>query len=244
MLDVAGVLQSIYTEVTGEPYPREEPKPEELLSDSFNNREVSLFDLGKKEAAEQKWQEALHVDPHHPEATYNWGLIRWRSARLTDQKLLQRLREVRASAADAARVDYLLGLVHLERADAPAAVRLLSTVVEEGTGRAEITSALALAKSLSDPSEQLPRSFEGHTRKVNSVSWSPDGRLALSGSNDTTLRLWEASSGNCLRTFKGHTLEVTSVSFSPDSRGCLALSGGGMPSAIRRDRVDTKMQLP
>jgi WD40 repeat protein len=31
----------------------------------------------------------------------------------------------------------------------------------------------------------------GHTREVTSVAFSPDGKYALSGSNDTTLKLWE-----------------------------------------------------
>ena len=44
----------------------------------------ALEALGKRAEAEQKWQESLKVDPHHPESTYNGGLIQWRSARLTD----------------------------------------------------------------------------------------------------------------------------------------------------------------
>ena len=47
--------------------------------------------------------------------------------------------------------------------------------------------------------------YEGHTRDVNSVCLSADGRYALSGSEDKTLRLWEVESGKCLRTFEGHT---------------------------------------
>jgi WD40 repeat protein len=35
------------------------------------------------------------------------------------------------------------------------------------------------------------RTFEGHTGWVNSVSISPDGRWALSGSWDNTVQLWE-----------------------------------------------------
>ena len=34
------------------------------------------------------------------------------------------------------------------------------------------------------------RSLEGHTSYVNSVALSPDGRFALSGSDDRTLKLW------------------------------------------------------
>jgi len=223
MLQLVPGLQLLYRQATGKPYPREQPKPDDLLADSFNNRAVSLFDLGKKAEAEKKWHEALRVDPRHPEATYNWGLIQWRSLRMTDEKLLVKLREVRVASADSARVDYLMGLVHLERTDAQAAVQLLSKAVQAGTDRAGITSALALAQSMGDPSKQLSRTFEGHTDSVTSVSWSPDGRCALSGSSDKTLRLWEVSSGKCLRTFEGHTDRVNSVSWSPD--GHWALSG-------------------
>ena len=114
MGEIADALRGIYEQITGQPHPREMPEPGESLADNLNNRAVSLFDLGKQQEAAQKWQEALGVDPHHPETTYNWGLIQWRSLRMTDQKLLEKLREVRPSSADSARVDYLMGLVHLD----------------------------------------------------------------------------------------------------------------------------------
>ncbi len=52
---------------------------------------------------------------------------------------------------------------------------------------------------------------------------SPDGRFALSGSLDNTLKLWDVATGRCLRTFEGHTEPVSSVCLSPDGR--FALSG-------------------
>ena len=54
------------------------------------------------------------------------------------------------------------------------------------------------------------------------MAFSPDGRFCLSGSSDKTLRLWDASTGQCVRTFEGHTEHVTSVAFSPDGRFCLS----------------------
>ena len=50
------------------------------------------------------------------------------------------------------------------------------------------------------------RTFEGHEEEVNAVAFSPDGRFALSGSNDNKLRLWDIATRECLRIFEGHTI--------------------------------------
>jgi tetratricopeptide (TPR) repeat protein len=55
------------------------------------------------------------------------------------------------------------------------------------------------------------------------VALSADGRLALSGGLDGSLRLRETATGETIRVFKSADGPITSVAFSPDGR--LALSG-------------------
>jgi len=50
------------------------------------------------------------------------------------------------------------------------------------------------------------------------VVFSPDGMYALSGSGDSTIRLWDISTGEEARTFRGHKESVTSIAFSPDGK--------------------------
>ena len=68
------------------------------------------------------------------------------------------------------------------------------------------------------PIKSMPPHPVGHNSSVNSVAFSPDGRYALSGSIDDTLKLWDVALGAEIRTFTGHTSYVYSVAFSPDGR--------------------------
>lgn len=59
--------------------------------------------------------------------------------------------------------------------------------------------------------------IRGHTGYVYSVSFSPDGARIATGSDDCTVRLWDAVTGQPIgKPLRGHTSSVTSVSFSPD----------------------------
>ena len=70
---------------------------------------------------------------------------------------------------------------------------------------------------------QQQRNLQGHKDSVQSVAFSPDGNLIVSGSADKSLRVWEVQTGNQLRIMQGHTDTVQSVAFSPD--GNLIVSG-------------------
>ncbi|EXL39972.1 hypothetical protein FOCG_17422 [Fusarium oxysporum f. sp. radicis-lycopersici 26381] len=60
--------------------------------------------------------------------------------------------------------------------------------------------------------------LEGHHYGVNSVVFSHDSTKVASGSDDATIRIWNAETGKCERELKGHSDNVNSVVLSHDSK--------------------------
>jgi WD40 repeat protein len=65
--------------------------------------------------------------------------------------------------------------------------------------------------------------LEGHTSSVRAVAVTPDGRLAITGSMDCTLKSWDLTTGREIRTLEGHREMINSVAVTRDGR--LAVSG-------------------
>ncbi|GAB1525253.1 hypothetical protein RhiTH_008411 [Rhizoctonia solani] len=89
--------------------------------------------------------------------------------------------------------------------------------------------------------------LKGHTSNVNSVTFSPNGLLLVSGSDDGTVLVRDAWTGSCIYdVINGHGNAVTSVSFSPDGKYILSGSrdkttrmwdsgnGSRIPNSIKR----------
>jgi WD40 repeat protein len=68
--------------------------------------------------------------------------------------------------------------------------------------------------------------LHGHRGRVNSVAFAADGQV-LASANDTTIKLWDARTGQELRTLRGHTGWVRSVAFAADGHVLASASDDG-----------------
>ena len=93
-----------------------------------------------------------------------------------------------------------------------------SAIVDSG----KVAGILLLRNQLQrpdfNPHPALLKTIEGHTSAVKCVSITPDGKTAISGSSDKTLRMWDIDTGQCLLTLEGLTESVECVSVTPDGK--------------------------
>eukprot|EP01126_Amoeba_proteus_P038353 TRINITY_DN3993_c0_g2_i14.p1 TRINITY_DN3993_c0_g2~~TRINITY_DN3993_c0_g2_i14.p1 ORF type:complete len:145 (+),score=30.73 TRINITY_DN3993_c0_g2_i14:31-465(+) len=67
------------------------------------------------------------------------------------------------------------------------------------------------------PPYELFRVLRGHKKAISSVRFSPDGRWLASSSNDCTVKIWDAYTGEFVTNLLGHLLGISDVAWSPDS---------------------------
>ena len=84
--------------------------------------------------------------------------------------------------------------------------------------------------TLAQPGGALRQILTGHTSQINAVAVSADGRTAVSGSLDGTVRVWDLAGTAPPRVLTGHTSGVTGVAVSADGRTAVS---GSLDGTVR-----------
>ncbi len=84
-----------------------------------------------------------------------------------------------------------------------------------GTGGRD--QAMAAAQR-TEPSANLYLTLQGHTGKIVSARFSPDGKTILTASADSTAKLWDPNTGALKATLQGHSDSIQSAWFSSDGK--------------------------
>jgi WD40 repeat protein len=74
------------------------------------------------------------------------------------------------------------------------------------------------------------QTLEGHNGWVGSIAFSPDGAWLASGSNDRTVKIWDAATGALQQTLEGHSGLVESIAFSHDGA---QLASGSLDGTVK-----------
>ena len=151
----------------------------------------------------------------------NRALRLWRTARAADDEAARLLEEIQATHPNSWQPHCLLAQIHLERADTPAAKECLDRIKRGDSDRIEVKEAINRTEENKHAMRCL-RVLQGHSKTIRAACISEDGRFAVSGSDDITLRIWDLKSGQCLWTLQGQGSDVASVCL--DSHGKLLIS--------------------
>jgi WD40 repeat protein/serine/threonine protein kinase len=82
--------------------------------------------------------------------------------------------------------------------------------------------------------------LKGHSDRVVSLAFSPDGQTLASGSDDQTVKLWNVAEGKEIATIRGHNKGVLAVAYSRD--GSKLATAGGDTLSIREAATGKVLQ--
>ena len=87
---------------------------------------------------------------------------------------------------------------------------------------------------------EIHHRLEGHKKEIAFLAWSLDSKRLATCSNDHSVRVWDAASGECLSTCERHEQPVTSCSWLPDGRHLIS---GGLDKSMYMWDAETGQEV-
>ena len=97
-------------------------------------------------------------------------------------------------------------------------------VVKQAKQSRNIPCLWPLKPNLERANEGALRTLAGHSDSVTAVALAPDGKTAISASEDKTLKIWDTETGSELKTLTGHSSGVNAVDLAPDVKRAISAS--------------------
>lgn len=84
------------------------------------------------------------------------------------------------------------------------------------------------------------KTLRGHSNSVYSLTFSPDGKILVSGDVDSAIKLWDLNTSQQISTLTGHTDAVLSLATTPDGK---MLISGSADTTIKLWNLNTGQTL-
>ncbi len=110
--------------------------------------------------------------------------------------------------------------------------QVYSIALSQGILTCGCHSGSIVAWNIEHGHEKVIGVLDGHIRPVASLAFSSDGSKLISGSDDSTIKLWDMRTWNEVQTIKKHTAPVASVALSSDGQDRNLLASGSYDGMI------------
>jgi len=89
---------------------------------------------------------------------------------------------------------------------------------------------------------ELLHTINAHNNRVTTLSFSPDGKLLASGSDDSSIRIWDFQTETLLQTLQGHSSYIWGLGFSPNGQYLASASQDGHVLLWQKSNADFELR--